>query len=60
MEGPMFNTADHEYLILRDGHPYKLMRFDVARAARFCRRLSGLFPGHDWKMVDRFLPQGAD
>lgn len=56
----MFGTSTTEYLVLRDGSPYKLMRFDGQRVSRFCRRLADRFPSHDWSVVDRFLPQGAD
>lgn len=56
----MFQSQGHDYLILRDGSPYKLMCLDGERAVKFCRRLSALFPAHHWSVVDRFLPQGAD
>lgn len=49
-----------EFLILRDGSPLKLMHIEQNRAARFCRRLAARFPAHEWTLVDRFLPQGAD
>ena len=56
----MFSSQAHDYLILRDGSPYKLMHFDTAHVIEFCRRLSARFPSHDWSVVDRFMPQGAD
>ena len=56
----MFFSQGHDYLILRDGSPYKLVHFNTDRAIKFCRRISARFPTHDWSLVDRFQPQGAD
>lgn len=49
-----------EYVVRCDGTPRRLIVLQSSCAARFCAILSRRYPQHDWRLAERFLPQGAD
>jgi|TARA_R110002072_G_scaffold727_18_gene5365 hypothetical protein len=49
-----------EYLIRRDGHPYKFIEVDVSKIVEFTRRLSRRFPQDSWSVAERSILTTGD
>lgn len=49
-----------EYLIFRDGAPYKVKALNPTVAPGFLHVLERKYPDHDWEIAYRFGPEGTD
>ena len=49
-----------EFLIFRDGDPYKVKALDPGVAPGFLNVLERRYPDHDWAIAYRFQPEGTD
>jgi len=52
--------ARHEFVILRNGSPYKLICLSSDQVTAYCRRLSARYPDVTWSVTDPFLPHATD
>jgi hypothetical protein len=55
---PRRDTRD--FLIFRDGDPFRIMPLAPHSARGFCASLRRRFPDHDWAIASRFDPARTD